>query len=174
MNTISNYTAQLQVIEGVSVIIDVREPAEYQENHIPGSINIPSSGYNKQHYSAFENQKICLVCHSGQRAKKIHEYLILDGYENVKILEQQMQDINHSRKTKRWSVDRQFRMTLGVLLAISLILYINNITYGLIIPAILSTGLIITSIIDRCYMRIAISHLPWNKEERSNDNLKKH
>lgn len=66
-------------------------------------------------------------------------------------------------KIKGWSIDRQFRITLGILLAIALTLYALGYEYGLIIPMILCVGLIFTSIIDRCYMRMAIARMPWNR-----------
>jgi len=36
----------------------------------------------------------------------------------------------------------------------------------ILIPIILSGGLTITAIIDRCYMRMAIAKLPWNRGKK--------
>jgi hypothetical protein len=35
------------------------------------------------------------------------------------------------------------------------------------IPVILCTGLIITAIIDKCYLRVGIAMLPWNRRQAS-------
>lgn len=166
MHPISNHQAQIEVINGESIIIDVREPGEFKENHIPGALNIPSTKYDQSLFLAFQDMKICLVCQSGNRARQIQSKLATDGLNNVVLLETHMQDVQQNEITKGWSVDRQFRMTLGVLLAIFLTLYFLEIYNGIIIPIILSTGLIVTALIDQCYMRMAIAQLPWNKGKK--------
>lgn len=163
METISNHKAQTELSNGISVIIDVREPSEYNDQHIPGALNFPSTKYRKDDYTEFENKNICLVCQSGGRAKQIEKKLRQDGFSNLYILQQQMESIPRIYTTKGWTVDRQFRMTLGVALAVFLLLNYFGIQLAVIIPVILSLGLIITSIIDRCYMRMGIAMLPWNR-----------
>ena len=167
MNIINNHQAQTERIEGISVIVDVREFKEYQDNHIPGAINIPSTKYKKHDYLPFQGLKICLVCMSGNRSKQIHDKLTHDGFERVEVLEFQMQDIQTLEKNKGWTVDRQFRIVLGILLAVYLMFQYIGFEYGIIIPVILSAGLIITSIIDRCYMKMGIALLPWNTEKKA-------
>jgi len=163
METISNHVAQTEQSQGTTVIIDVREPSEYRDRHIPGALNCPSTSYSKEEFTPFEGKRICLICQSGSRAKKIAKKLEADGLTQVFILEQHMESIPRIYTTKGWTVDRQFRMTLGVLLAIFLILYFLEIPYAFIIPLILCIGLVFTSIIDRCYMRMGIAMLPWNR-----------
>lgn len=165
MNIIGNAQANTELEIGALVIIDVREPAEYREGHIHGAINFPSTKYNRDHYSGFQKMKIALVCQSGSRAKTIGKNLLNDGFNQVFLLETQMQDIKNTKATKGWSIDRQFRFTLGVLLL--LYLSLRNFTgYMIIIPVILGFGLTITALIDRCYMRMGIAMLPWNKGKK--------
>lgn len=163
MITIENHLPQTQNQSEKSVIIDVREPAEYQEHHIPGTINIPATQYHRELFLAFEKQSISLICESGSRATQIAAKLHRDGFERVSICEKQMADIPMETSPGGWTIDRQFRMTLGLLLATFLLLEFMGINQGIIIPMILGTGLVITSIIDRCYMRIGIARLPWNR-----------
>lgn len=166
MNRIDNHSAQTALLNGRDVIIDVREYAEFSENHIPGAINLPAASFDKNHYSQFRDLQICLICESGKRAEKIRLKLHDDGYENVVLLEKQMQNIPKIQKQSGWTIDRQFRMTLGALLALFLTLYFLNVKSSIFIPIILCTGLIFTSIIDRCYMRMGIARLPWNKGKK--------
>lgn len=163
MKTISNHTALTELSEGTAVIIDVREPSEYIDRHIPGAKNYPSTKYDKDQYAGFTDKKIYLVCQSGGRAKQVGKKLESDGFLHVYILEEQMASIPRIYTRIGWTVDRQFRMTLGILLAIFLLMHFLKIPYAFIIPLILCSGLIITSIIDRCYMRMGIAMLPWNK-----------
>ena len=59
-------------------------------------------------------------------------------------------------------------MTIGVLLTIFLLGYfLGEAKWVVFIPIILATGLVVTSIIDRCYMRMGIAMLPWNKNKKN-------
>jgi rhodanese-related sulfurtransferase len=169
MKTINNHSAQTAVLSGRAVIVDVREPAEFHENHIPGAINLPSTTFDKNHYSAFSNLQICLICESGKRAEKIGRKLQAEGFENISLLDKQMQHITKLIDESGWTIDRQFRMTLGILIALFLTLHFFSFKWSIIIPAILCIGLIFTSLIDRCYMRIGIAMLPWNKGKKIPD-----
>lgn len=154
-----------------SVIIDVREPKEFRDRRMPGAINLPYSKFSMQQYEPYKNGMICLVCETGSRATRVLDKLVDAGFENVYLLERQMAHYHHEAAqnftTKGWSVDRQFRMLLGLLLAIFLIgTYMFNLSGFVAIPIILATGLIFTSIIDRCYLRMGIAMLPWNRDKK--------
>ena len=62
-----------------------------------------------------------------------------------------------------WTVDRQFRLFLGILLFISLIGMITDLNGLLTIALIIALGLTITALIDRCYLKMLIARLPWNR-----------
>lgn len=169
MNKINNHRAQTELLNGSLVIIDVREPAEFKEFHIPGALNIPSSKYKPELFSAFEDLKIGLVCQSGQRAIKIETKLLEDGFKNIYLLKNQMQDVPNISNVEGWSIDRQFRFLLGILLALYTLTYFLDLSYGIAIPIILSAGLTVTAIINRCYLRIGIGMLPWNSGKKIPD-----
>lgn len=149
-----------------AVIIDVREPKEYSDHHIPGAINIPATTFDTKQFEPYRSNTICLICQTGKRADNIKNLLIENSFDNVYLLENHMENIEKNADLNQgWSVDRQFRMLLGLLLAIFLSGFYFGITSLMIIPIILSTGLIVTSIIDKCYMRMGIAMLPWNKKK---------
>lgn len=148
-------------------IIDVRTEAEYREHSIEGSVNISSSA----NFSAFEpyrNTSIALICQSGQRAKTVAKKLMSSNFSNVYVTDKHMQSITKDKimSYKLWSVDRQFRMTLGLLLLIFLLGSQFISSSFVIIPTTLCAGLIFTSLIDRCYLRMLIASLPWNKNNK--------
>ena len=62
-----------------------------------------------------------------------------------------------------WTIDRQFRMFLGLMLFVAVIGMTLVSQWFIIIPSIFATGLIVTSLINRCYLRMGIARLPWNK-----------
>ena len=160
----------LQLVHlGKAVIVDVRESAEYSDINLEGSINIPSVNFSVEDYRELSGQDIILMCQTGNRVKNVYQKLTDEGLEDIYISDTHiahLNQVNLNESTSGWTVDRQFRMTLGVLLLIFLIGFFKGIGWLIAIPIILSSGLIITSIIDKCYMRIAISMLPWNREKR--------
>ncbi len=150
---------------GDGIIVDVREPAEFRDGHIPYAINLPSSQFTAESYQAWRNLKICLVCQAGSRAQSIAQKLDKAGMMNVYVLDQHMEKIATEANSERWSIDRQFRFVLGVFIALYLIGFHWLSAAFSIIPVILSLGLIITAIIDKCYLRVGIAMLPWNREQ---------
>ena len=165
----NNTRSILKTSSTTGIIIDVRESKEYKEKRIPGSINLPSSTFSIIQYEPYREQMIYLVCQSGSRANAIRNKLLENGFDQVTVLEKHIDHLDVKselvEEVHGWTVDRQFRMTLGVLLAIFLTGYFMEAGRFIIIPIILSTGLIITSIIDRCYMRMGIAMLPWNRDK---------
>tara|TARA_B100001996_G_scaffold379341_1_gene364941 strand:+ start:167 stop:1213 length:1047 start_codon:yes stop_codon:yes gene_type:complete len=64
-------------------VIDVRKPNEYNQGHVPGSLNIPMG--NEQ---AFIDEirgydRVFLHCHSGRRAQTVYTMLSMQGLENL-------------------------------------------------------------------------------------------
>lgn len=151
------------------IIIDVREPKEFNEGHIENSVNIPLSSIKIEQFEPYLHYNILLVCQTGNRAMKVQEFLKENNVENVNIYESQISNIPNLivNQSSGWSIDRQFRMTLGLLLAIFLIGYYAGFQNFIIIPIILCCGLIFTSIIDQCYMRMGIAMLPWNRDKKN-------
>jgi rhodanese-related sulfurtransferase len=150
------------------IIVDVREPKEFSDFHLMGSINIPSTKFDLTKFEEHKNKNIGLICQSGNRAKAVQAKLLDAGYDHVFVMEKQMENLSAFAKQSNsgWSVDRQFRMTLGVLLAIFLIGHFLSIGWLIFIPIVLATGLIFTSLIDKCYMRMGIAMLPWNRGKK--------
>ncbi len=50
------------------VLLDVRAPLEYQDNHIKGAINIPVADLRTRAKELNKNKKIVLICSSGSRS----------------------------------------------------------------------------------------------------------
>lgn len=149
---------------GKGVIIDVREPAEFRDGHIPYAINLPSTRFAVEDYQAWHHLKVYLVCQSGSRAQSIAQELSEAGVEEVYVLDRHMEQIATETTSEVWSVDRQFRFVLGVFIALYLIGYHWISVLFSIIPVILCLGLIISAMIDKCYFRVGIAMLPWNRE----------
>jgi molybdopterin/thiamine biosynthesis adenylyltransferase/rhodanese-related sulfurtransferase/molybdopterin converting factor small subunit len=68
------------------VILDVREPQEYQINRIPGSTLIPLGEVPRRYQELDPDQEIVAHCKMGQRSAKAADYLRSVGFKNVKNL----------------------------------------------------------------------------------------
>lgn len=77
----------------VDVILDVREPGEWERSHIPGAVLIPrgllefqvdpTSPMAKQELAQDQNQRIVVHCAKGARSLLAAATLKKMGYENV-------------------------------------------------------------------------------------------
>ena len=68
------------------VILDVREPQEYQINRIPGSTLIPLGDLPKRYVELDPNANIVSQCKSGMRSAKAQEFLRSKGFTKVRNL----------------------------------------------------------------------------------------
>ena len=68
-----------------ALLVDVRNPAEYNGGHIPGSINFAMSRILQEAEEAFPDKSVPLYvyCQSGARSARAGKLLDLLGYENV-------------------------------------------------------------------------------------------
>ncbi|WP_303866570.1 rhodanese-like domain-containing protein [Acetobacterium wieringae] len=66
------------------VLLDVREPAEYVNGHIPGSINLPLSQVQRvEELVPEKNTTIFVYCLSGGRSQGAASQMVKMGYQNV-------------------------------------------------------------------------------------------
>ncbi len=69
-----------------AVVVDVREPGEYAEGHVPGAVLLPLGTIDAEHAAAVIPEKDSMVlvyCRSGVRSKKGAEKLADLGYTEV-------------------------------------------------------------------------------------------
>ena len=151
-----------------TVIIDVRTSKEFQSGTLPGAINIPSNNFTLKDYEAYKNDHISLLCSSGNRAELVRQVLHENGITQVSTLHKHLDHLAVNETTDaKWSVDRQFRLALGILLAIFFVGIIAGSTSFFIIPAIVCAGLFYSVLTNNCYLKIGIALLPWNRKPKA-------
>ncbi len=78
-----NGTLASKLSDEDTVVLDVREKAEYAFNHIPGAISIPL-GELEQHADELNKEKnIYVVCRTGNRSDMAAQLLTEKGFTNV-------------------------------------------------------------------------------------------
>lgn len=68
-----------------AVLLDVREPDEYREAHVPGSILVPLGQLKSrlQEIRALGSKPVAVICRSGRRSSVAAELLMQAGWTNV-------------------------------------------------------------------------------------------
>jgi len=65
------------------VLVDVRDPSEYKEGHIPTSINIPAEVFASRSDILPKEKKIIVACNTGSRSYLAYRKLIQLAYPNI-------------------------------------------------------------------------------------------
>lgn len=66
LKTLSPEEARRMIASG-AVLIDVREPSEFQREHIDGAVLIPLSSLGSAAFNAYRGRKVIFHCQSGGR-----------------------------------------------------------------------------------------------------------
>lgn len=64
-------------------IIDVREPQEFEDGHIPGAKLIPLGQLDSRYQEIDPDQQAVIVCRSGGRSSVACDFLARAGYQNI-------------------------------------------------------------------------------------------
>lgn len=66
------------------LVIDVREPWEYEAGHIPGVTLIPMNDISARLSELPRDKTIILTCRSGNRSAQVTDYLLAQGFTNAR------------------------------------------------------------------------------------------
>jgi len=88
----SELNRHLQNSSQPPLLLDVREPWEFDYCHIPGSQLVPMRQVPEIIEDLDPEQEIVLICHHGIRSRQIGIYLETQGFSNVINLEGGVED----------------------------------------------------------------------------------
>ena len=66
-----------------AIIIDVRTPAEYQQGHIKGSVNISLNTLAAKYTTLKRSTPVITCCASGGRSAQAENFLLSNGFAEV-------------------------------------------------------------------------------------------
>jgi phage shock protein E len=69
------------------VIIDIRDEEEFLSGHIPGARHTPLQELQFALREVEPEEKVIVVCRTGQRAQQVKALLEHEGFTNVEVLE---------------------------------------------------------------------------------------
>ncbi|GLV54035.1 hypothetical protein KDH_08840 [Dictyobacter sp. S3.2.2.5] len=64
-----------------AIVLDVREPSEWQEGHIPGAVHMPLGTLPQQLSQLDPSKELVVVCRSGNRSMAASQILHRAGYK---------------------------------------------------------------------------------------------
>ncbi len=67
------------------IVVDVREPAEFREGHVPGATNIPMGQLTARLGEINPNRAVHVVCASGNRSSAMADVLTANGFDAVNV-----------------------------------------------------------------------------------------
>lgn len=150
-------------------LVDVRTPAEFETQHISGADNVPLDllREHRDDIASHLDQRVVLICRSGQRAAQAEESLCKAGLRNVSILEGgisgwQAGGFAVNRGRQRWELERQVRLIAGMIVALS-VLASTFIPYLEWVALAIGTGLTIAALTNTCAMGMLLARLPYNR-----------
>ena len=66
-----------------TMVLDVREPEEYEQGHMPGAINLPQADLASRLDEFPRHRPLTLICRSGARSLRAAQFLRQVGFEQV-------------------------------------------------------------------------------------------
>jgi rhodanese-related sulfurtransferase len=153
-----------------AVIVDVREPAEYQANKINGSSLIPLANICKKSLPQCQNKKLVLHCHSGKRSQSACQKLLaedsdLEIYNLEGGISAWIVAGNAAQKSGSFflPLDRQVQLAIGLgVLAGSLLGYFVHPAFCFL-AAFFGAGLSFAGLSGYCGLAILMAKMPWNR-----------
>jgi rhodanese-related sulfurtransferase len=156
-------------------ILDVRSPAEYESEHIPGSFNVPLDQL-PTYADSLRNtihKPVVLVCRSGMRAQQAESALRANDLQGLHILEggiSSWESANRPliRGVQKWDMNRQVRGVAGALVMVFSLLGLfvaTPFTFGALA---VGGGLLFSAVTNTCGMAKMLGMLPYNKNVTCN------
>lgn len=172
IKTVDAITLKRWLDSGEAVVVDVREPAEYESENIPGAKLIPLGKISKQLLPDTTGKKLVVHCRSGKRAGSACEKLLAED-PNLEIY-------NLEGGISAWSeaglevkssgkfflpLDRQVQLTIGLCVLIgSLLTYFVNPLFA-IFTGFFGAGLSFAGLSGYCGLAMIMAKMPWNQSK---------
>lgn len=157
------------------LLVDVRTPGEYENAHVPESINLPLDQVDAhlERIVSDAGGTMVLICQSGNRAGQCHAKLAAAGLTDAVVLTGGMNAWTAAgapvvKGTPRWGLERQVRLVAGsiVLLAVLASIWFPPVRF---LAGAVGAGLAFAAITDTCAMGMLLSKLPYNRPAKPVD-----
>lgn len=154
--------------ESSVLIVDVRTPAEFESEHIPGAINVPLAELPGKLPPVSKDQTIVLACRTDRRATAAAELLAAKGFA-PKVLVGGVSAWRNKRLPvvegkKSLPLDQQVQLIAGSLVLAGTLMGVFAQKSWLVLPIFVGAGLTYAGLSGNCGLAMALSHAPWNRK----------
>ena len=147
------------------LLLDVREPAEFESERLPGSVNLPLSELAAGAQRLPKDASIVVICRSGRRSEEAARKLTACGFPTVLVHEGGLSCCNGVEKGagRAWAMERQVRMAAGLLVSGGIALAWAVHPAFALLSAGVGLGLVYSAASDTCGMAMILARMPWNR-----------
>ncbi|WP_298613280.1 rhodanese-like domain-containing protein [uncultured Thermosynechococcus sp.] len=151
------------------LLIDVREPNEYNNAHIPGALLCPLANVQELEPPCSSDTRVVLYCESGRRSQMAYEILARRGFQNLKNLEggiqrwKQMGYAVRGAANAPLSIMRQVQITAGSLILTGVILGFTVNAGFFFLSGFVGLGMLFAGLSGRCLLAQLLMRLPFNR-----------
>lgn len=151
------------------VIVDIREPEEYQREHIDQAQSVPLSHFSADKIDAKGDQSIVFHCQSGNRTKQAVNQLGSTPHAKHYILTGGLSAWKQSGgktvvdKKAPLPIMRQVQIVVGTMVLLGVILGYAISPYFYWISAFFGGGLLFAGISGTCALASVLMRLPYNR-----------
>ena len=156
--------------KGEAVLVDVREPAEYEAEHIPGATLLPLGSISKAALPKTAGKKLVFQCKAGKRGgaacKKLSAELPdLEIYNLEGGIAAWMQAGYQTKTSGRFflPLDRQVHLTIGLSLLIGSALGYYVSPEFFLLTGFFGLGLTFAGLTGYCGLAMFMAKMPWNR-----------
>ena len=172
--SITAQDAHTLIINGEAILLDVREPDEFSQEHIAYATSIPLGQISDILKSTPlpANKKLIFQCLKGKRGE--HACVAAQNIDGINNEILNLEDgINGWKQAGLAtigkaadvgiSIFRQVQIIVGSLIALLVILGFTGITIGFAIAGILGAALLFAGVTGWCGLAMLLKQMPWNK-----------
>jgi len=158
------------ITENVEIqFIDIRQPDEYQHEHIESAINIPPEKLNTLSKKDCCHKIAIFYCRSGGRTD-VHQSQLQNTPFKEKLCllgginEWKKSGLEVVKQTKApIDVMRQVQFIVAIMILLGVVLGYTVSSYFILLTVFAGLGLLTASITGFCAMATLLKKLPWNK-----------
>ena len=149
-------------------IVDVRSEQEYRTGHVPGAINISMDELASRVGDLNSRLRVVMVCNGGHRARLACEQLGQTNHDIWRLeggtdawIQSGLPVVTTAQSG--WSIERQVRLTVGVISVLTSILALAVSSYWAIPTLVVGAGLTFAGLTNRCGLATVLVAMPWNR-----------
>jgi rhodanese-related sulfurtransferase len=169
LQTISAQTLKQELEQQSVTLIDVREPAEFAGERIPGAILVPLSQFDFRKIPQTQETQVVVYCRSGNRSTIAAQKLLDAGYTAVAHLSGGITawtDADYPTIVNRnapISLMRQVQIVAGALVFTGTVLGAFVSPWFLLLSGFVGAGLMFAGITDTCMLAMLLARSPYNQ-----------